>query len=1033
MAVMTFMAVVGLAQVTEAQTPDASQLAIPGGPFQASSLPQILASAGGDVLLVVRLTDPSLAEAHGANAKQNGGNLTAAQQVAYVAQLGQKQDALMAQIRNLGGGELARLNKALNAVIISINASQVPAVVGLPGVLTVRPLHNYALDLSETVPYIGAKIVQDLGINGAGVRVAVLDTGIDYTHKFLGGPGTAAAYQAAYGTSTTDVRNTRTDGLFPTSKVIGGYDFVGEQWPNGPLAPDPDPIDCGPSAIPVPCAGGHGTHVADIIAGNDGASHKGVAPGASLYAVKVCSAISSACSGIALLQGMEFALDPNSDGNISDAVDVINMSLGSAYGQIQDDLTEAASVASRLGVVVVVAAGNDADRPYIVSSPSIALEAISVAQTQVPSAVQNFLTVLSPASVAGNYPAVYQPWSAPFSSVIQGPIQYGNGAGGNLNGCAAFAAGSLTGKIVLVNRGTCLFSDKIRNIANGGGSAGVIGLIAPGDPFEGGFGGGPAITIPGFMISQASANAIKAKVASGVTAKLDPNVKLPLVMSMVGTSARGPSYSFNSIKPEIGAPGASVSAEAGTGTGQTAFGGTSGATPMISGSAALLLQSHPSIGPLQVKALLMNTAETNIQIDPVKLPGVLAPITRIGSGEVRVNRAFMSTTAAWDADALTPSLSFGYNALSDSKTFQKTVEIQNYGSAQRTYSIETSFRYASDAASGAVTLDAPPSVTVPAHGLATFKVRMKTDAAKLPVWTLNGGSRGGDGFRLQDVEFDGFITMSDPADTIHLPWHILPHRAADVNPSTTQIQLSHGMGSLSLSNDGAVDGRVEAFSLTGASGRIPNKDLPGPGDNFAVIDLKSVGARLVNSSAGPMIQFAVNTFGVRSHPNYPAEFDIYIDANRDGKPDYVVFNLENGGFAATGQNVVAVFNLATNTASIFFFTDADLDSGNAILTAPLAAMGMNGTTPFDFSVYAFDNYFTGNLTDAIVNMTYTPSMPRFTASGVPASGVPVGGTSMLTIQSVPGGDAASPSQTGILLLYRDARTQHAADAIVVNP
>ena len=87
---------------------------------------------------------------------------------------------------------------------------------------------------------------------------------------------------------------------------------------------------------------------------------------------------------------------------------------------------------------------------------------------------------------------------------------------------------------------------------------------------------------------------------------------------------------------DIGAPGASVSAEAGTGTGQVAFGGTSGATPMISGSAALLIQAHPSFAPLEIKALLMNTAETNIQINPATQPGVLAPITRIGGGEVRV-------------------------------------------------------------------------------------------------------------------------------------------------------------------------------------------------------------------------------------------------------------------------------------------------------------------------------------------------------------------------------------------------------------
>lgn len=1015
------------------QAPDVSQLAFPGGPAPANAIPQGFRTVGA-IQVVVQLSDPSLAAAVGRNGKQTGGRLNPGQQRAYLDQLTQKQEALLAQIRNMGGRDVGRVSKAHNALIITIDASQVPALRALTGVLTVRPLHDYALDLSETVPYIGATAVQNAGFNGTGVRVAVLDTGIDYTHKFFGGLGTVAAYTAAYGTTTSDPKNTTTDGFFPTAKVIGGFDFIGERWPNAALAPDPDPIDCGPSAIVAPCAGGHGTHVADIIAGNDGGSHKGVAPGALLYAVKVCSAVSISCSGVALLEGMEFALDPNGDGDISDAVDVINMSLGASYGQIQDDLTEAASDTAQLGVVVVAAAGNEADRPYIVSSPSIAPEAISVAQTQVPSAAKFLMRIISPAGIAGDYPATFQPWSTPLTSVIQAPVQYGNGANGNLNGCAAFPAGSLTGKIGLVNRGVCAFSDKIRNIANAGGLAGIIGLVAPGDPFEGAFGGGAAITIPGFMVSQAIANTVKSQLAGGVVAKFDPNNKIPLVMSMASTSARGPSYSFNSIKPDIGAPGASVSAEAGTGAGQTAFGGTSGATPMISGSAALLIQANPAATPLEIKARLMNTAETNIQIDPVNQPGVLAPITRIGSGEVRVNRAYESTGAAWDADDLAPSLSFGYEALTGSKTFNKRVEVHNYGNSSRQYSIATTFRYAADEASGAININTPSSVTVPAHGSATFKVQLKTDSTKLPIWTLNGGSRGGDGFRLQGVEFDGFVTLDDGAQPIHLPWQILPHRAAEVTPNSTSVKLKNGTGNLILNHTGGtVDGRVDIFSLTGTSGRIPPPQLPGPGENFAVIDLKSVGIRLVNGGSGPAVQFAINTFGVRSHPNYPAEFDIYVDANRDGTPDYVVFNLENGGFAATGQNVVGVANLSTNRVTVFFFTDADLDSGNAILTAPLSALGLNPSSQFDFSVFAFDNYFTGNLTDAIVNMTYTPSTPRFTASGVPATGVPVGGNSTVNIQAVPGGGVASPSQLGILLMYRDARTQREADAITVIP
>jgi hypothetical protein len=99
---------------------------------------------------------------------------------------------------------------------------------------------------------------------------------------------------------------------------------------------------------------------------------------------------------------------------------------------------------------------------------------------------------------------------------------------------------------------------------------------------------------------------------------------------------------------------------------------------------------------------------------------------------------------------------------------------------------------------------------------------------------------------------------------------------------------------------------------------------------------------------------------------------------------------------------------------------------------PLSLLGLTPTSRFDFSVYAFDNYFTGELTDAIEDVTYTPAAPRFVAGGVPAAGVPAGGSSTLTIQEVPGGNAASPSQTGILLMYRDGRLKHEADAISVQ-
>jgi hypothetical protein len=227
-------------------------------------------------------------------------------------------------------------------------------------------------------------------------------------------------------------------------------------------------------------------------------------------------------------------------------------------------------------------------------------------------------------------------------------------------------------------------------------------------------------------------------------------------------------------------------------------------------------------------------------------------------------------------------------------------------------------------------------------------------------------------------------------------------------------------------NAGVADGLAEVFSLTGTSSRIPRSQLPQPGDNFAVVDLRAVGVRDVGA-----LQFGISTNGARAHPNYPAEFDVYIDTNLDGVPDFVLFNAELGGFGVTGQNVVYVANLATGTATAYYYTDADLDSSNVILTAPYAALGMTPDTQFNFSIYAFDNYFTGALTDLVENMTYTPSRPRFAAS-TDELAVPSHSVASLSVTSVAGGAQASPSQTGLLLLYRDSDPQQESQAVAVR-
>ncbi|MBC7928561.1 MAG: S8 family serine peptidase, partial [Bryobacteraceae bacterium] len=538
--------------------------------------------------MVVRLSDPPLALVAGN--KRTGLRMTTALQQAYVQQLRAKQTALMSQIAAQGGLEEGRLTKASNALVVSIDRSKLKVLQGIPGVASVRGLLNYSLALSSVVPYVGATAVQTMGITGGGITVAVLDSGIDYTHKNLGGAGTTAAYVAAYGANPEAAQNKTRDGLFPTAKVINGFDFVGESWPVGDLADDPDPIDLE----------GHGTHVADIIAGKslDG-THKGVAPDAKLIAVKVCSAVATNCSGLALLRGVDFALDPNGDGNIADAVDVMNLSVGSDFGTREDDLTEALRIATKLGVVVVAAAGNGGNIPYIAGSPATGPSIISVAETQVPTATTYSLLVTAPASIAGTYTNTATLEFAPIGSGFSnGPVVF-VGRGCPADPPAGFPADPYltnpAGKVALIDRGACNISDKVDRAAKAGAIGVLIGLVAPGDAVSFSRGGGDTF-VPSLVITQGTANLIKSRLTEGATvlATVSPAQLFPLNQSMVSSSSRGPGYSYGSIKPDLGAPGASLSAQAGTGSSETIFGGTSGAAPVVTGAAALLLQTCPT-------------------------------------------------------------------------------------------------------------------------------------------------------------------------------------------------------------------------------------------------------------------------------------------------------------------------------------------------------------------------------------------------------------------------------------------------------
>src|SRR6185436_7924010 len=265
------------------------------------------------------------------------------------------------------------------------------------------------------------KVWKKLGARGTGITVAVVDTGVDYTHADFGGPGTTEAYDSNDPTIIEP-------GSFPTDKVVGGYDFVGDNYDvtdadtsNDLPVPDPDPLD---DAV----VGAHGTHVAGICCGEGvaGSIGKGVAPKASILAVKVWDNGNSTAD--VLVAGYEFAMDPNQDGSLDDAADIVQFSGGVDYGPPTSLEAQAAQAVVDEGTVFVASAGNSSNQPaggpaYILGTPASADGVIAVA-----SSIDEFssqqLTVDDPPGVElpDGGPIVWQDWSVPFDAPISGEV-----------------------------------------------------------------------------------------------------------------------------------------------------------------------------------------------------------------------------------------------------------------------------------------------------------------------------------------------------------------------------------------------------------------------------------------------------------------------------------------------------------------------------------------------------------------------------------------------------------------------------------
>ncbi|MHB9144386.1 MAG: S8 family serine peptidase [Symbiobacteriia bacterium] len=837
------------------------------------------------------------------NAENLGAPLSSDQEKAYKNKLENEQNRVEAEVRKHGGKVIAKYQRVYNGLSVKIRASELPSVLGLPGVVAAHAVHVIKPDNETSVPFIGAPAVwqqtaNGVNVTGRGIRVAVIDTGIDYTHADFGGPGSAAAYS---GIDPAVI----TPGTFPTAKVVDGYDFAGSNYDanssnpaiNTPN-PDPNPID----------EGGHGTHVSGTIAGfgvkNSDGSWKigpGVAPDVLLYAYKVFGREGSTDL---VTQAIERAIDPNQDGDISDHVDVINMSLGSSFGSPDDSSAVAAEKAARAGVIVVASAGNSGNTPYVTGSPAVASGVISVASSLDDGIVFGAIRVNSPAGIAGLMEAAEGAITAPLAQAgpLTNDVVYTGGTG-----CTASSIpDAVAGKIALIDRGGCTFATKILNAQAKGAVAVIVANNAPGAaPIVMG-GSSAGIQIPGAMIGYADGLAIKNALQSGpVNVTLSSDIVIPrpdLADTLSTFTSRGPGRPASGFKPEIAAPGQDIrSAAMGTGSDAVLMSGTSMASPHVAGVAALMRQLHPDWKVSEVKAVLMNTTTTTRDTN-----GSPYPFSLQGAGRVQVDVA-----AATNSFALPGAAAFGFRPVSKSRaSFEKELKIVNKSDKPKTFAVTWSFLRSADAGRG-VTLNLPSQIKIPAGGREELEVRMTVDPAQLRSPSISGAYDKG------LAEYDGYITLTEQGgDTLRVPFQAVPVPASETRLDPQELGFGQGnlTRTITARNNGAAPSTASFFNLLGQSPR--NRSVS------AESDLQYAGVRAVPGTGNQVVELVAKTYGAWSTLE-TNEFDFLIDVNSDGNPDFVVFNYDLGLITgATDPNnteVSVLYNLNTGRLALEYY------------------------------------------------------------------------------------------------------------------
>lgn len=789
----------------------------------------------------------------------------------------------------------------MNGLAVAVPTSQVEALKLVPGVFSVAPVRVFsapkvfnqqpenAEKLAGPTPIqlIGADKAHqikvkdgagnEISLMGQGIKVGVLDTGIDFTHFMMGGEGTVDAYKAI------DPLKPATS--YPNKKVLGGIDLVGTAYDAASPdenrripTPDDNPID----------EQGHGTHVAGTVAGiGDGTYHySGVAPLADLYSIKVFGADGSTADSV-VIAGMEYSVDPNGDGDISDRLDVLNLSLGSDFGSARGYYKDVLTRVDQAGIAVMIAAGNSGNFDYIAGSPGVNDEALSIAAS-----IDNSLVNISFGAIAIESAAlgrqvverVEGSVGQPISQIpsLKGKLVYVGLAAEDLT---ADQVAAVKGHVALIDRGIVPFQEKVRRASLAGAIGVVVVNNSPGNPFA--MGGDASFPIPAVMIAQQLGEAVKAELAKQLEVTIDFTVadkieKPELADTITDFSSKGPRAGDSVLKPEISAPGQNIlSAAMGKGGQAVRFSGTSMATPHMAGVLALVRQAFPTLTARELKSVVMGTSV------PLK-----EPISRQGAGRIQVDKAVVAPMLT-----LPEAISLGRVQIQGRKTLSSVLNVKNL-SATEALTLDVAF----ESHEGALTLKSASSITVEAGKAAALPVDFAVDAKSMTETVQ---------------EMSGWVVFKKGGTVVfRVPVLAVVRKISDIQAekltvaSETEVDSAGSLAVLALQNKGLNVGEALLFNLLGVDERKPALHPEDSARKFC--DLQAVGykviEKVIENKPVQVLQIAAKFYEPLTNFSF-CELTVLIDGNKDGKPDQelAAVPLDNiEGLAAPGRQYASV-------------------------------------------------------------------------------------------------------------------------------